>query len=258
MTQTCHPITQAVAQDMLRGLVEAICDRPAQTKAQRDSRSTEVVHSVLAFEPRDPVEMMLAGLVVTHFHLISHAAHEAFGEQPEDVRPRARSGIVALDRAMVGFVKELRTAKTRPMEGAEEVARSDAPAAQAARATPEREAEASPSAAVVTANTAVSWRDGAPEPLLSPLRRGAASGAAMLAVVSPPVTTVVGNGARKEAAVSRASSGPDAPAAPDVGTDAKEDRLARLAKMLEVPTSTAGVFRVAGADAVRTSVAGAR
>jgi hypothetical protein len=255
MTQTCHPITQAVAQDMLRGLVEAICDRPAQTKAQRDSRSTEVVHSVLAFEPRDPVEMMLAGMVVTHFHLISHAAHEAFGEQPEDVRPRARSGIVALDRAMVGFVKELRTAKTRPMEGAEEVARPDAPAA---RAAPEREAAASPSAAFVTANTAVSWRDGAPEPLLPSLSRGGASGAAMMAVASPPVTPVVGKGARKQAAVSGAGPGPDARAVSDVGTDAKEDHLARLTKILEAPSSTAEIFRVAGAGGARTGIAGAR
>lgn len=260
MTQTCRPITQAASRDMLRDMVEVICDRPGDTQAQHDARSRDVVHSVLAFEPRDPVEMMFAGMVVTHYQLILHSAREAFGERPEDLRARTKSGIVALDRSMVGFVKELRTAQTRPMEGAAEAAQPDAPAAEAVKPTPEREAEVPPPAAatVATASTPASWRDAASEPLLSPLLRGGTSDAAMLAVLSPPMTPAVGNAARQQAAVSWASLGPDARVVPDVGTDAKEDGLARLTRMLEAPTSAAGIFRVAKPDGARTTIAGAR
>ena len=132
MIAICHPATKAVAQDMLAGVVKALCERPGDTPALREALTHSVVHSVLAFEPRDPVEIMFAGMVVTHFQLILHSAHEAFHETPLDGGGRNKSGIVGLDRSMVGFAKELRSAQNRPLaEGEEEVSRETQPEAHA-------------------------------------------------------------------------------------------------------------------------------
>lgn len=183
MTQTCHQISQSVAEDMLRGLVSSICDRPGQTKAQRDARASDVVHSTLAFQPRDAVELMLAGLTVTHYHLILHTAHDVFGEQPEGVRPRTRSGIVALDRAMIGFVKELHTAKTRPLEGATDPASRPAPEPAP---EPARETRTSPPPGRPADPSAVP-NEMAPVAVARPVPRDGASATAMMAVMRPPM-----------------------------------------------------------------------
>jgi len=209
MTQTCEPIPDRIAQDILLGLVDAICDRPGETPARRDNRSTEVVHSVLAFQPRDAVEMMFAGMVVTHYHLITHTAHEVFAVRRDDPRGPSNSGIVALDRALVGFVKELRTAQIRPVEGAiaavEPATRpASAVAVQSQPAPPVRhpEPEAKPSLPPLPARP-----DGGPTASPLSLPKGydrpkgydGASTAAMMAMVSPPMKPNVIGGPAKGA-----------------------------------------------------------
>ncbi len=210
MSATCHPIPQSVAQDMLRGVVEAICERPGDTAEQRDARSRGVVHAVLGFEPRDLMEMMLAGMAVTHFHLTLDSARDAFGEPvsqgagrpPRDAKRRIKSEVVALGRGMVGFMKELRIAQTRPIEPAAEVVRPPAkaagegarpPAKAASSVTPKAETS-TPTAA--DAATGASWREAAPVPLLPPLRRGETSSAALLAVADPSKKSPIAVGAK--------------------------------------------------------------
>jgi hypothetical protein len=118
MTAICCPAPQAVAQDMLHGIVHAICDRPWEVAARREALAREVVHSVMSFAPRDPVEIMFAGLTVAHYHLILDSTHDALRAQLPDQKMRTRSGVVALDRTMVGHMKEIRAAQTRPEEEA--------------------------------------------------------------------------------------------------------------------------------------------
>src|SRR5258708_6584367 len=162
MTATCHPIPQTVAQEMLQGVVQAICNRPGETAAQREARALDVVRSVLAFTPRDPVEIMLAGLAVGHYHLILDSLHDAFGAPADGAARRANSGIAGLDRVMTGLLKELRIAQTRPAEGTVEVPLQEAPAARLAA---KRKAEVRPPPAPTAPRPgpAADWRDAAPE-----------------------------------------------------------------------------------------------
>jgi hypothetical protein len=100
---------------LIQGIVEAICDRPGDTPEQRDERSRDVVEAVQGFGPRDPVEAMLAGLAVLHAHLIQDSARDLLREQDNRVRSRTKSAIAALDRGMLGFLRELRVARKRPL-----------------------------------------------------------------------------------------------------------------------------------------------
>ena len=116
MTAIPHLLPQSVAQYMMQGLVEALCGRPGETPARRDARAHAVAHEVMAFQPRDPVEIMLAGMVVTHAALILDTARDVMGEAAGTVRARTKALVVSLDRAMMGFLKELRLARARPVE----------------------------------------------------------------------------------------------------------------------------------------------
>ena len=183
MTATCYPVSQAVAQDMIQGVVHSICDRPGQTVAEREALVRQVVSSVMAFEPRDPVELMLAGMAVANFHRIMDQTHDAFSEAPELPRDRANARIVALERATTGLLKEIRILQNRPLADAVEAPRTDVPAEPVAAPGPKsgadtRQATGSPAP---NGRQAASWEDAAPVPLLPPLRPAGVSVAAMRA-----------------------------------------------------------------------------
>lgn len=137
MSATCHPIPNNIAQDMVRGVADALCDRPAETPEHREALRRGVVCSVLSFQPRDPVEIMLAGMAVTNFQLILDSAHDALRGQLADLKGKTKSGVVALNRSVVGLMKEIRTAQTRAMEQGAEEARSEEPVEQAPECEPE-------------------------------------------------------------------------------------------------------------------------
>jgi hypothetical protein len=103
---------------MLQRVIRTICDRPGDTQAEREARSLHVARSVLGFRPRDSMEFMLAGMVVIHAHLIEDSANDAF--QGEAEARRTKSTVVALDRMMLGFLREFRIAQKRPLEGGDD------------------------------------------------------------------------------------------------------------------------------------------
>jgi len=115
MIQTCEPLPQSVAEEMLQVVARAICDRPGESPLQRDSRTRQMVHSTLGMRPRDGLEYMLSTLVVGHYNLLLHSMHEVFQGQADTMSARPKSTIVALGRAMIGMVKELRTERKRPL-----------------------------------------------------------------------------------------------------------------------------------------------
>jgi hypothetical protein len=128
MTTDCQPLPQSVAEEMLQIVARALCDRPEETPAQRASRTRQMVHSPLGFQPRDGLEYMLSTLVVGHFHLIMDSMRDALVGQMDTMKARTKTTIVALDRSMLGLLKEMRLTRKRPLVTAE--ARRDAPPAE--------------------------------------------------------------------------------------------------------------------------------
>ena len=120
---------RTVIQDMLRDIIRALGERPGEPAAQRDSRARAVALSVLAFRPRDPVETLLAGLIVMHAQLLQDAARAASGGDP-----KARAGVIALGRVLLGFLREMHRAQGRVLETApraEEIQETHGPAPEA-------------------------------------------------------------------------------------------------------------------------------
>jgi hypothetical protein len=117
MTATCHPLPPFVAHEMLQTAARAMCDRPGENAAQRESRTNHMVQMALAMEPRDGLEHMLSILAVGHFNLILDSMRDVFQGQQDAMNARAKSIIVALDRSLLGFVRELRVSRKRPSAG---------------------------------------------------------------------------------------------------------------------------------------------
>jgi hypothetical protein len=200
MPAICHPTSPDVAQYMLQSVVHAVSDRPRETAAQSEARGRDVEKAVAAFRPRDLVENMLSGLVVMHFHLILDATHCALLSESDDPKARGTPGIVALGRAMTGFLRELRIAQNRPLEG-EEKARRDSPGRRATGvvATPAVEIrEPRETIPEPRAEPVASRQDASRVP---PFRHVEASAAAMTAALSPPTKPEVAGAAVNQAAV---------------------------------------------------------
>ena len=101
-------------------IVEATVFRPGAKPAQIHAALKGLVGAIEAYLPRDPIEIMLAGMIVTHLQLILDATRDLF--QCDDIRTkiRLRGQIVSLNRAMLSYMKELRVAAARePVEEAE-------------------------------------------------------------------------------------------------------------------------------------------
>ena len=108
MTTFCQLLPRTVSQDMLQVAAKAICDHPADQPFLRESRTRQMVYSVMGFEPRDGHEYMLATMIVGHYQLILHSMRQVFQGQMDSMMARTKSGIVSLDRAMLAFGRDMR------------------------------------------------------------------------------------------------------------------------------------------------------
>ncbi len=165
MTALCHPIPADAAQDFLALAARALCDRPDETPAQRASRTRQMVHTALGFEPRDGLEYMLATLIQGQFHLILSTMGELLQNQAATPNPRALSSIAALNRSFLGLLRESRTARKRPVEAEPATApTAAAPQDTAPSPAPERTAPSPAAPSPATPTTATP----SPSPSLSP------------------------------------------------------------------------------------------
>ncbi len=114
MTAPCHPVPTPVAQEMLQLAAHALCDRPGDTVAQHESRIRQMVSSTLSMDPRDGFEIMLSTSLVGHYYIILDSIRDALVGQTDGVKARTKSTLVAIDRQMLAFAKEMQTARHRP------------------------------------------------------------------------------------------------------------------------------------------------
>lgn len=133
MTAQCHPLPAASAKELLELVTRAICIRGDESPAQGESRTRQMVHTVLGFEPRDGLEYMLATMVFGHFNLILDSMRDVFQGQIDTMKLRTKSSIVALDRALIAMLRELRTEQRRPLA---QEARHESQSTQPVTATP--------------------------------------------------------------------------------------------------------------------------
>ena len=123
-----------------RDVIDAIANRPGETEARRQDRAQGALCLIEAFEPRDGVEVMLAGQAVMFQSLIMDTIHDSHHAVTGQETFRHRQAAVAMSRVQLSWFKELRLHDARRYPAAAEVADHaavlSAPAPEPASATP--------------------------------------------------------------------------------------------------------------------------
>jgi hypothetical protein len=118
MQPHCQTLHTAVAEEMYQVVARALCDRPGENGAQRDSRTRQLVHFSIGLGPRDGLELALSSLVFGHVGMILDSMKDVHMGMGETQKGRTKAGIVAMDRAMVMLLREYREARARPSDQA--------------------------------------------------------------------------------------------------------------------------------------------
>lgn len=123
-----------------RDVIDAIANRPGETEARRQDRAQGALCLIEAFEPRDGVEVMLAGQAVMFQSLMMDTIHDSHHAVTGQEAFRHRQAAVAMSRVQLSWFKELRLHDARRYPTAAEVADHaavlSAPAPEPASATP--------------------------------------------------------------------------------------------------------------------------
>jgi hypothetical protein len=104
---------EQAAAELLGGVVETVAGRPGQSQEQRLLREQTTVYSVMGFQPRDPVELMLAGHCVIFDHLLRDGARDLLRNHAEDIKLRARPGTLASGKMFLTSLNTLRRWQNR-------------------------------------------------------------------------------------------------------------------------------------------------
>jgi hypothetical protein len=120
---------EQIVQEMMRGLLDTVADRPDLSPGRQNSLKQTTVCTVMAFNPRDPLEAMLASQCVVYDHLMHDGARDLLRGQAEPVKLKARPGILSAGKmvlAAMGMMLRMQQraekslAFARPLPEAEE------------------------------------------------------------------------------------------------------------------------------------------
>lgn len=122
ITQPVSGFSDAVSH-VAGDIAQALSHRPGEASAQMIARAEKAVQTIMAFEPCDAIEAMVAGHCVVLHELIVDSVRD-LADRDAPGRRGIISGIVAMDRAFGANVKRLERRRAAPGERA-----SDVPAA---------------------------------------------------------------------------------------------------------------------------------
>ncbi len=103
-----HPDTaltmQSAMTEIAREVIETVADRPGDSQARRIARQQMTAWSISSFEPRDPVETMLAGHCVIFDHLLRDGACDTLRGQQQDIKVRVRPQVLATGKMFLAHL----------------------------------------------------------------------------------------------------------------------------------------------------------
>ena len=81
---------QQIVTEQIRGIIDTVADKPGLTPERRAAAQQTVVCSVMAYNPRDPVETMMAGHCIIYDHMLRDGARDMLRGQAEELKIKAR------------------------------------------------------------------------------------------------------------------------------------------------------------------------
>jgi hypothetical protein len=104
-----------IVAELLRGIIEAISDKPGIAPERRASIMQTAVCSIMAFNPRDPIETMLAGHCIVYDSLLRDGVRAMSGDAGGQAI-RARASVLDCGKTFLASVAMLLRLQRRPAE----------------------------------------------------------------------------------------------------------------------------------------------
>jgi hypothetical protein len=105
---------EQIVKELIRGVIDTVGTRPGLTPERRDAAQQTIVCSVMAYNPRDPIETMMAGQCVVYDHMLRDGAHDMLRGQAEELKIKARPGILATGKMFLSTLQMLCRMQGRP------------------------------------------------------------------------------------------------------------------------------------------------
>jgi len=106
-----------IVTELIRGVVDTVASKPGQSPERHAAVVQSVVCSVMAFNPRDPVETMMAGQCIIYDHLLRDGARDMLRGKAELEMIKARPGVLACGKMFLATVSMLVRMQRRPELG---------------------------------------------------------------------------------------------------------------------------------------------
>ena len=116
-TQSAQASFASLAASMFGGVMNALGDRAGLSPAQKQARETATVAMIMAFLPRDGLEMMFASQAVMFHELAADAAHDVLSGLEPALKLKAQSNTIAMGRLVHENLDRLLKLRARPAEG---------------------------------------------------------------------------------------------------------------------------------------------
>jgi hypothetical protein len=103
-----------IAQEMMRGLLDTVSDRQDLSEKRKDSLRQTAVCTVMAYNPRDPLEVMVASQSVVYDQIVHDGARDLLRGQAELIKLRARPSILAAGKTFLAAMEMVLKLQHRP------------------------------------------------------------------------------------------------------------------------------------------------
>ena len=141
-----------IVTELMRGIIETISDKPVIAPERRASIMQTAVCSIMAFNPRDPVETMLAGHCVVYDSMLRDGVREMSNGEGGQATIKARTGVLACGKVFLAAMAMLLRMQRRP---AAQLAFAGTLPVQDANSVPENASGVPPDAAPTDAETPI-------------------------------------------------------------------------------------------------------
>jgi hypothetical protein len=125
-----------IVQEIIRGVVDTVVERPHLTPERKVEVRSAVICSMMAYNPRDPVEATIAGQCVIFDQVVHDAARDLFRGQNPQIKLKTRPGVLAAGKVFLATVQALSSMQARAAEQLVFARPPEQPAEPAAQAEP--------------------------------------------------------------------------------------------------------------------------
>src|SRR5580658_995871 len=123
---------EQVATEIIRGIMETV-DKPHLSPERKSAAQQTLVCTIMAFNPRDPLETTIAGQCLVYDHIMRDGAHDLLRGQHEEIKIKNRASILGTGKLFLQTMTALnrmqgRAAKSLAFAKAQEAQPAGPPA----------------------------------------------------------------------------------------------------------------------------------